>query len=191
MATLPLSGRARSAPRQGPALPFFCFVPRDEQRGSALRAIAGCSPALRLSRSARRRFASGSPHARLRSDARLLPRQECIRRTPRLAILRMASPARARRYAASLFLPAIVPPARPCVSRFTARRYRAFVVRALSQNRDVRILGAVLRTVAECPQPVPVAKGESAGHGSPCCGRHRHAAPGASRRRSLPHRRPT
>ena len=33
-------------------------------------------------------------------------------------------------------------------------------------------------------------KGQRAGHGSPSRGRHRHAAPGASRHRSLPNRRP-
>ena len=74
-ATLPLSGQAGPSLRRGIGL-SFCFVPGVAQRGSALRAGAACAPDLRSSRSPRRRFASGSPHARLRRYARLLTRRE-------------------------------------------------------------------------------------------------------------------
>jgi len=91
---------------------------RDAQHGSALTRLRAYAPPFRSNRSARRRFASGSPHARLRPDARLLPPVATPSGTdPWLAILRMASPARARLYAAPLLPmpdPLLTP---PCVCR--------------------------------------------------------------------------
>ena len=85
----------------------------------------------------------------------------------RLAVPRMASPARARRYAASLPPIAIVPSVPPWVPRFAAWRWRAFAVRAPSPSRDVRRFGPVLRTVVECSRPLSMAKDECVGYGSP------------------------
>ena len=101
----------------------------------------------------RRRFASGSPHARLRLDARLL-RPVAVH--PRLAIPRMASLARSRRYAASRPPVAIRSPAMPWASRVTARRYapRSF---ALPRCRDLPTPRPAVshrrRTLAALPQP--------------------------------------
>ena len=164
-------GSGRSAPIANGSLQFLGLA----HRGSALTRHRR-APAHRSNRSARRRFASGSPHARLRPDARLLPRQELyaphpttrhstngiahpaphgsalsrLRRSrslpasrpsrlwpgaphprrmpaasphgqrstrrPRLAVLRTASPCRARRFAPSL------PPALP----YDAKKRRPF-----------------------------------------------------------------
>ena len=46
-------------------------------------------------------------------------------------------------------------------SRFTARRYSAFSVRAPSPSRDVRRFGPVLRTVVDCLPSFPVSSGYS------------------------------
>ena len=155
-ATLPLPRKSRSAPRHGSALPPFCSVPRDTQRGLALRAIAACAPALRSSRSARRRFASGSPHARLRPDARLLSRREPHpaptdgspfrewHRRLALAATRLCS------------LPSpLLPPPRHVFRASGLGAYCAFAVRALSQYRDVRRFDPALRTVARMGSIIP------------------------------------
>ena len=107
-------------------------------------------------RVAHRRFASASPHARLRPDARLLGLFTIVSGIePRLAILRMASPALARRYAASLPPMAIRSTATPLRSRMTTRRSAPA---SLALARLLSICPPPLRARLGAYAPTPAAR---------------------------------